>query len=72
MVTLGIDLCSFALSKPHEILDKSIPLVTIFLLKGNPWQTLHVHITMASSILFIYKSSIVLHNYQVTEVSLNS
>ena len=42
MVTLGMDLCSFALSKPRAKLHKSIPLVTIFLLIGNPWWILYV------------------------------
>ena len=41
MVTLGIDLWYFALSKPHAKYHQSIPLATIFLLIASPWQILY-------------------------------
>ena len=44
MVTLRIDLCSFALGKPCAKLYEPIPLVTIFSLIRNPWRILHLHI----------------------------
>ena len=44
MVTLGMDLGSFSEDKPCEKVPKSIPLVTIFLLKGEPWQILYTYV----------------------------
>ena len=32
----------FSLSKPREKLPKSIPIVTILILIGNPWQILYI------------------------------
>ena len=44
MVTLRVDFCRFALGKPNAKQHKSIPLVTIVLLIGSPWQILHVQV----------------------------
>ena len=42
MVTLGMDLGSFSLGKPLEKLPESIPLMTPFLLIGQPWRIIYV------------------------------
>ena len=42
MITLGMDLGCFALSKPHANQHQSIPLVTIVLLISSPWRILYI------------------------------
>ena len=42
MVTLGMNVGSFSLSKPRGKLSKSLPLVTIFLLIGELWRILYM------------------------------
>ena len=42
MATLGMDLWCVSLGKPCANQHKSIPLVTIFLLKGSPWRILYI------------------------------